>query len=102
MAKCRVTGILKIGFVILWGRIRLQTVVRYEDAFDNLECDSMDADCVPRSLKQLLADTWFARKKMYVRMLTLLAIITFLLQFLMNSGVLNWLEATISPHNIYI
>ena len=91
------TGILKIGFVILWGRFRLQTAVHSEDAFDNFECDPIDADCVHRSLKQLLADTWFARKKMYIRMLTLLAVITFLIQLLMNSGLLSWLEAAIVP-----
>jgi hypothetical protein len=41
------TGILKIGFVILWGRISLQTALQSEDAFDNLECDPIDADCIP-------------------------------------------------------
>jgi len=91
------TGILKLGFVILWGRIRLQPAVQSEDAFDNLECDPMDSDCVPRSLKQLLADTWFARKKMYIRMVTLLASITFLIQLLMNSGMLGWFESLIAP-----
>ena len=91
------TGILKLGFVILWGRIRLQPAEQSEDAFDSLECDPIDADCYPRSLKQLLADTWFARKKMYIRMLTLLTVITFLIQLLMNSGLLGWLEAAIAP-----
>jgi len=91
------TGILKIGFVILWGLLWLHPTVQSEDAFDNLECDPLDADCVPRSLKQLLEDTWFTRKKMYIRMMTLLATITFLIQILMNSGLLGWIEALIAP-----
>jgi hypothetical protein len=91
------TGILKLGFVILWGRLGQHPAVQSEDAFDDFECDPMDADCVPRSLKQLLVDTWFARKKMYIRMVTLLASITFLIQLLMNSGLLGWLEALIAP-----
>jgi len=68
-----------------------------DDAFNNMECDPMDTDCVPRSLKHLLADTWSSRKKMYIRMMTLLASITFLIQLLMNSGLLGWLEALIAP-----
>ena len=91
------TGILKLGFVILWGRIRLQPAVQSGDAFDNPECDPMDSDCVPRSLKQLLVDTWFARKRMYIRMVTLLASVTFLIQLLLNSGLLGRLEGLIAP-----
>jgi len=91
------TGILKIGFIILWGRIRLHPAEQTDDAFNNMECDPMDTDCVPRSLKHLLADTWSSRKKMYIRMMTLLASITFLIQLLMNSGLLGWLEALIAP-----
>lgn len=37
--------------------------VQSEDAFNNMERDPMDADCIPRSLQQLLADTWFTRKR---------------------------------------
>ncbi|MDD9301656.1 MAG: hypothetical protein HUK40_04625 [Desulfobacter sp.] len=91
------TGILKIGFVILWGRIRLTPAVQPQDAFDHLECDPMDADCNPRSLKQLLTQTWVARKTMYIRMVTMLAMISFLIQLLMNSGVLVRLESMIAP-----
>ena len=91
------TGALKIGFVILWGRIRLNPAERSGDAFDTLECDSLDAGCAPRSIRQLLTDTWVARKKMYIRMTTLLAGITFFIQLLTNSGLLGWLEAIVAP-----
>ena len=58
------TGMLKIGFIIFWGRLHLEPQANEEDAFNHLECDPADADCSPRSVKQLLADTWSARKKM--------------------------------------
>ncbi|WP_022665422.1 hypothetical protein [Desulfospira joergensenii] len=91
------TGILKIGFVILWGRIRLKPRTESENAFDNLECSPMDRNCLPRSFKQLIKDTWLSRKKMYLRMVSLLAGVTFFIQLLMNSGLLGWLEALIAP-----
>ena len=34
---------------------------------------------------------------MYIRMLTMIAMITFLIQLLMNSGVLGWFETAIVP-----
>jgi hypothetical protein len=91
------TGILKLGFVLLWGHFRVPGAPRSDDAFDTMECDPLDGACLPRSLKQLLTDTWLARKKMYFRMLTLLATITLLVQILMNSGMLGWFEAVIGP-----
>jgi hypothetical protein len=91
------TGILKLGFVLLWGRLGNPVIQRTEDAFITMECDPLDADCVRRPIKQLLKDTWVSRKKMYIRMITLLATTTLLIQILMNSGMLGWLEAMINP-----
>lgn len=91
------TGILKIGFIILWGSIRLKPPGHAQDAFENLECDPSDADCSPRSLKRLLADTWDARKKMYLRMITTLGTITFLVQLFIKTGLLNRIEILITP-----
>ncbi len=80
------TGMLKIGFIILWGRLRLKPPANDEDAFNHLECDPADSDCSPKSVKQLLADTWSARKKMYLHMITMLGTITFLVQLFINTG----------------
>ena len=91
------TGMLKIGFIILWGRLRLKPPANDEDAFNHLECDPADPDCSPKSVKQLLADTWSARKKMYLRMITMLGTITFLVQLFINTGLLNRLEILITP-----
>ena len=91
------TGLLKLGFVLLWGRFCLPQPLRTEDAFDRLECDPMDPDCVSRSFSTLISNTWQARKKMFVRMMTLLASVTLVIQLLMNSGGLNWFETIIVP-----
>ena len=91
------TGFLKLLFVVLWGRAGLAPQKDRRDAFESLECDPMDPDCSPRTFKQLLADTWNVRKKMYLRMISTLGIITFLVQLLMNTGLLDWLERLIAP-----
>lgn len=91
------TGLIKLGFVLFWGHFYMPKTRRAEDAFDTLECDPLDPECVPRSWGQLLKDTWHARKKMFFRMISLLGSITFLIQVLIHSGLLNWFEAAILP-----
>ncbi|MBI9091655.1 MAG: hypothetical protein JEZ12_20795 [Desulfobacterium sp.] len=91
------TGLIKLGVVLLWGRLWLPKKIRSDDAFETMACDPMDRDCTPRSLGRLLVDTWDARKKMYIRMITLLGIVTMAIQVLMNSGMLKWFEAVIVP-----
>lgn len=91
------TGIIKIGFVIVWGRIRSKRAAHGGDAFDSLECDPMDADCASRTVRQLLVGAWAARKKMYIRMVAVLAGVTFIVQLFMNTGLLKWVEMLITP-----
>lgn len=91
------TGLIKLGFVLFWGHFFIPKTIRSNDAFDTMECDPADPDCVPRSFLQLLEDTWNARKKMYIRMITLLASVTLAVQILMNAGLLGWFEAVIVP-----
>lgn len=91
------TGLLKLGFVVLAGRFTIAGDDRTEDAFGAMTCDPDDPDCISRTFKMLLADTWHARKKMFIRMITLLSSVTLIIQLLMNSGMLRWLETLIVP-----
>ncbi len=91
------TGLIKLFFVLVWGHFFLPRTLRSDDAFDTLACDPDGPNCAPRSLLQLLKTTWNVRKKMYIRMITLLATITLAIQILMNSGLLKWFETAIVP-----
>jgi len=91
------TGVIKLFYVIAWGRLFIPKTDRSDDAFSLNECDPMDPDCVPRTLKEVLKDTWNTRKKMFIRMITLLVSVTFLVQILLESGLLSWFETLIVP-----
>ncbi len=91
------TGVLKLGFVLVLGRFNPPLSGGDGDAFDVLECDSKDPACENRGFGRLLADTWHARKKMFFRMMGLLASVTLVIQILTLSGMLSWIEIGISP-----
>ena len=91
------TGFLKLGFVLLAGRFTIAGENRTEDAFKTITCNPGDPDCVPRTFGRLLKDTWNTRKKMFIRMITLLSSVTLIIQILMNTGMLTWLETLIVP-----
>ncbi|SMD01824.1 hypothetical protein SAMN02746065_12141 [Desulfocicer vacuolatum DSM 3385] len=91
------TGCLKLGFVIMAGKFTIAGENLTKDAFKSMTCDPHDPNCVPRTPVQLLKDTWNARKKMFIRMITLLSSVTMVIQILMNTGMLTWLETLIVP-----
>lgn len=91
------TGFLKLGFVLITGRLDSKKSLQADDAFDIKSCDLQNPDCIRRPFGQLLKDAWQARKKMFIRMITLLACLTLILQVLINSGMLNWFEGIIVP-----
>ena len=91
------TGIIKIVFVVVYGRLRLRARPAVQDAFDALVCDPAEKDCTPRTGRQLLHDTWHARKKMFGRMLGMLAAVTLVVQVLVNSGALTVFERAVLP-----
>ncbi|MEH0021797.1 MAG: hypothetical protein V6Z89_19240 [Desulfobacter sp.] len=97
VASFWLTGILKLIFVLVLGRFRPRAEGTDADAFAVLECDPDDAACLNRGFAALLADTWHARKKMFFKMMGLLAGVTFVVQVLTLSGMLTWLEGGISP-----
>ncbi len=90
-------GLIKLGFVIAYGRIKIQKKHGQPDAFDSLECDPTDPDCIRRSFVQILTDAWNLRKKMFSRMIILLAAVTLIVQLLMNSGMMLAFEKLIRP-----
>lgn len=90
-------GLIKLAFVILWGRLRVREKDGDGDAFDSISCKPDDPDCQPRSLGRLAKNSWEARKKMFLRMITLLGTVTLAVQILMNTGMLKWFETLILP-----
>ncbi len=90
-------GLIKLTFVIGYGRLEIQRRHGLDDAFDLMECDPADPDCIQRSFLQILADAWNTRKKMFSRMITLLAAVTMIVQLLMHSGMMQAFERLILP-----
>ncbi|MBI9086009.1 MAG: hypothetical protein JEZ11_20590 [Desulfobacterales bacterium] len=91
------TGVIKIAFVIAYGRMRIPLRRQDRDAFDALECNPDEQDCTRRTWKQLIADTWNTRRVMFGRMILLLAVVTLAVQLLVNSGGMAFLERLILP-----
>ncbi len=90
-------GLIKLGFVITYGQLKIQRRHGLDDAFDLMECNPEDSDCVKRSFKQLLIDAWNTRKKMFFRMIILLTTVTMIVQLLLHSGMMQAFERLILP-----
>ena len=90
-------GLIKLAFVVGYGRSRITPRQGLEDAFNLMECDPEDPDCVKRSFLQLATDAWRTRKKMFFRMISLLGIVTLIVQVLTNSGAMRMIEKLIMP-----
>jgi hypothetical protein len=90
-------GFIKLGFVIIYGRIKIQRRDGLTDAFVLMECNHADQDCIKRSFIQLLTDAWNTRKKMFLHMISLLAVVTMIVQLLINSGMMQAFEKLIKP-----
>lgn len=94
------TGVLKLCYVLACGRVwgnGKAPVETGEDPFSANECTPDDADCLNRSFNRLLKDAWHARKKMFFKMMGVLALVTLLVQMLTESGMLSWVESGIAP-----
>ena len=90
-------GLLKIAFVIIYGRLRVERRPHQSDAFAKLTCNPDDTKCQPRSWRQLLVDTWRVRRKLFTRMIVTLAVVMLLVQLLVNSGAMSAFERLILP-----
>lgn len=91
------TGVLKLLFVLAWGRLASVTDAGREDAFDALECDPENPKCVNRNFITLVMASWHARKKMFFKMIGVLGLVTLAIQILALSGMLGWVEKGIAP-----
>jgi hypothetical protein len=91
------TGVLKIVFVMLYGRLKLQAPAGRRDAFEALACNPAEQDCSPRSWRQLTYDTWQARRTMFGKMILILAAVTLAVQLLFHSGALAVFERLVLP-----
>ena len=93
-------GVLKLCYVLVRGRVGgngRESLETANDPFSAYECTPEDADCLNRSFIRLLIDAWHARKKMFFKMTSVLAVVTLLVQVLTESGMLSWVEAGIAP-----
>lgn len=90
-------GLVKLFFVVCYGRLCIQIQPDREDAFQAMECDPDDPDCVKPGFKQLVRNTWHARKKMFIKMVSLLAVVTFIIQILIHTGMMKAIESIIVP-----
>lgn len=90
-------GFLKLAFVIGYGRFKIRRRPQGRNAFDDLVCDPAVADCTPRSFFQILKDAFRARIRLFRRMILLLASVTFIVQYLANSGILSAADRLIAP-----
>jgi hypothetical protein len=91
------TGVIKIIYVVGYGRLRIQPQTGGRDAFEALECNPAERDCRPRSGRQILIATWHSRRKLFAKMILMLAAVTLIVQLLVNSGALTIFERLILP-----
>lgn len=88
-------GLVKLAFVIACGRTMLTGEREDPDAFTAFECNPQIEDCAPKSFALLVKETFAARKRMFVRMTTLLFGVTLVVQFLVNVGGMSSLNALV-------
>ena len=91
------TGLLKLAFVVIYGRLKIEKRRQAEDVFDGLTCDPLKQTCEPMSLRRLLLQSWRLRRKLFVRMITLLAAVTLIVQVFINTGAMSAIESVIAP-----
>ncbi len=90
-------GLVKLLFVIFWGRLRMKRPEGDEDAFEALEYHPWENGYTVESLTLLIKDSFAARKGMFTRMIALLTGVTFVVQVLVNLGVMKALDRLIEP-----
>jgi len=91
------TGVLKLLFVLAWGRFFPVTDTGRQDAFEALDCPPGNPECKNKNFYTRVIDSWHARKKMFFKMIGVLGLVTLVIQILSLSGMLNWLESGIAP-----
>jgi hypothetical protein len=91
------TGVIKIIFVVLYGQLAIPPREEQSDAFAALACNPDQQGCGIRTVRQLLTDTWNKRRRMFARMLLVLAVVTLLVQLLVASGAMSLFERLVLP-----
>jgi hypothetical protein len=97
MAAFWVAAGAKLVFVIVYGRIRRRPSKPERDPFREFECRADDPHCVPRTFRQVAADAFRARKKQFLRMISLLGGVTLVVQILIASGLMEGLNRVVGP-----
>ena len=91
------TGLIKLIFVVLVGKFTLPKGYKSDKLFYPVENETSQPVTSKHPKFQLLKDTWNTRKKMFFRMISILFIVTYIVQILMNTGTLKWFERIIIP-----
>ena len=90
-------GLLKLAFVIIWGRSSSGSETHPPDTEPWPECPPDSPDCMNRTFRQLLRDAFQSKKKLFRRMILLLAGVTFLIQLMVQSGLMSHLNRLVKP-----
>lgn len=90
-------GLIKLAFVVIYGRTAIAPRPNLQDAFESVDCREDDPDCSRPVFFELVKEAWRLRKKMFFRMILLLSGVTLVVQLLINSGLMQIFEKLIQP-----
>lgn len=90
-------GFMKLAFVMIYGRLRVEAREETRNAFDEMVCDPEKQECVHRTFPQILKDAFTARRRLFRRMLLMLLAVTFVVQLLSKGGILDSFTVLIAP-----
>ena len=89
-------GLMKLAFVLIFGRLRFQPRNDGHRTLHLLECE-LDQSCADRPWKEILGEAYKAKKRLFRRMIIILSGVTFAVQFLLNAEVMQAFHSLVGP-----
>lgn len=89
-------GLMKLAFVLIYGRIKFHVRDDAHRKLHLLECE-LDQSCADRPWKEILGEAFKAKKRLFRRMIVVLSAVTFAVQFLVNAEVMQAFHALVTP-----
>ncbi|WP_373498628.1 hypothetical protein [Desulfococcus sp.] len=90
-------GFLKLAFVITWGRWSSGPEACLSGDKTWPECPPHSPDCMNRTFRQLIGDAFRSKQRLFLRMMLLLAVVTFLVQLMVQSGMMDHVNRMVRP-----
>lgn len=97
LAAFWLAGLLKLAFVVAWGRWISGGAGPLPDDGPWPECPPHSPDCMNRTFRQLVGDAFHAKQGLFRRMMVLLAVVTLIVQLLVQSGMMDHLHHLVRP-----